>query len=93
MNNILVSVDLKASIDRCLAQKLTCSDFKNYVLIQFDHDLASFWFADAFIGEDPEDGRYVWVMTEHAGYHVYARDELRCCVEYKEINRLRCGDD
>lgn len=83
-----------ASVIRCEGQDLKATDFKNdrMVLVEFEHDHGQLLFPDAFVREDPEDSTYVWVMTEHMGYHVFARDELRGLLELHVERRVPVGE-
>ena len=93
--SLLQTADLKSSIARCHAwateNKIdaTTKRFHNWVHVTFDHNGGTILYADAFTVSDPENDAFCWVLTEHRGYHVYAKDELTCCIELKEVGRIK----
>jgi hypothetical protein len=96
--SLRMSTDLKASIVRCHAWAAagnidaTTKRFSNWVYVVFDHNGGTVLYADAFTVDDPEDKQFCWVLTEHRGYHVFAKDELECCVELQEVGRVQLGE-
>lgn len=84
-----ISGGYRDSVTRCESQDLTASAFRgNLVLVRFRDDYGNLLWPDAFCRIDPEDDGYVWVMTEHRGYHVYARDEIVNVVELKPVRAV-----
>lgn len=86
-----MSRDMKASYTRLLEldAKLTAHDFSHdrWVIIRHEEG-TSLLYRAAILRADPEDGNFVWVLTEHQGNHVFALDECFEVIELAEVLNL-----
>ena len=91
--SLLVSTTMRASEVRMHAwaasEKINANTkrFNNFVIVQHC-DGTCLTYHNAFCETDPEDASYCWVFTEHHNYHAFAIDELECCIELAEVNRI-----
>jgi len=66
-----------ASRERMNAVNLRATDKRFGIVHVIHQDGSSLVFHNAFAERDPEDKEFVWVYSEHVGYHLFHIEDLR----------------
>jgi len=90
-----MSLSLQASWNRCKALDDGLSDFDfektpNHMVRVIDHEGAVYNLPNANYLADPEDEQWIWVVTEHQAFFVFAKDEISFIAEYTKVKGYDC---